>query len=183
MKDFTGTIKNFGGNFAPKDWMYCAGQLLAISQYPNLFAVIGNRFGGDGRTTFGLPDLKDRTVIGPNINSVRPMLPPIDIGTVTGSPTHEITEHEMLSHRHNLIAQNSQANNHKPSTGMLLSQAGSTASGSYASTNAYNNESPDVSLNPNTLSMTGSGHPHNNMQPFLSLSYIICFNGVAPPRT
>ena len=158
---FIGEIVMFGGNFAPRNWALCDGQLLAISSNTALFSILGTTYGGDGRTTFGLPDLRGRVPMhpgnGPGLSSRR-------LGERLGEETHFLTAQEVPP-----AAVNSGLGDQLSPDGHYLA-ASSAATGNYAAT-----ATPNATL-------AGSGGPHNNMQPSQSVNFIIALQGVFPSR-
>lgn len=169
MEPFIAQIMLFGGNFAPRGWAFCDGQLLAISSNSALFSLLGTSYGGDGRTTFGLPDLRGRVPMhagtGPGLTSRR-------IGQTTGVEDVTLTAAQMPSHSHEVSVLNAPADNDRPS-GDLLAR-----SSIYSATTT-----PTVALNPATIARTGGNQSHENMQPTLCINYIIALQGIFPSRS
>jgi microcystin-dependent protein len=168
---YVGEIRMFGGNFAPAGWMFCQGQLLPISEFETLFNLIGTTYGGDGQSTFGLPDLRGRT--------------PIHMGAGTGLPTYTLAETggaetvtlstpQLPIHNHPYVATTNIATQAAPS-GQVIGQ--STVAKMYISAN------PTANLAPNAIGNTGGNQPHNNLQPFLCVSFIISLFGIFPTPT
>ena len=162
-----GEIKLFAGNFAPKGWALCEGQILAISSYQSLFAVLGTSFGGDGRTTFALPDLRGRTPIGPGAG---PGLTPKSLGQRTGTETHTLTIAQMPSHIHG----NAQV--YIPA--VPLQADGSEVQYTEGTTSfiSVGNEGNDV-LQVGANALEGRDQAFSIMQPSLGVHYIICIEG------
>ncbi|MFC4872779.1 phage tail protein [Negadavirga shengliensis] len=186
MDEFIGVIKLFAGNFAPRGWMFCQGQLLPISQNQALFAILGTTYGGNGTTTFALPDLRGRVPIG---TGVGPGLPDYREGQMGGSAANTLTVNNLPPHNHSVSpevkASSKNATEQVPGTNGANTLAAPLASGRPAQ--AYNNEAPDVALNTTggmaeVTGNTGGGTPVNNMPPYLGLNYIICLQGIFPPR-
>jgi len=195
MEGTIGEVRMFAGNFAPRAWAFCEGQLLAISQNTALFSILGTTYGGDGRTTFALPDLRGRVPIGPGHG---PGLSTRKLGQRSGSETNTLTVLNMPSHNHAAgFGNNSVANVAVP----VLADAADVADPSNASlatsedgqgaeVKTYSNQSADATLAPFTaplsgsvtVGLTGGSQPFNNMQPWLSTYYIICLQGVFPSR-
>lgn len=168
---YVGEIRMFGGNFAPTGWMMCNGQILAISSYQTLFNLIGTTYGGDGQNTFALPDLRSRVPIhegqnGLGFNTV--------IGQNGGTETVTLTASQMPQHSHQLEAAASPADQTSPVNTVLAQQA----SGSL-----YTDSAPDMPLHPSALGQSGSGVPHNNIQPVLAVNFIISMFGIFPSQT
>lgn len=190
-----GSVAMFAGNFAPRNWSFCNGQLMAISQNTALFSILGTTYGGDGRTTFALPDLRGRAAIGPGTG---PGLSTRPLGQRLGQQTHTMNILEMPQHNHSaqttvqvgVAASSGNATISAPTTGSSLAQPGSGSSRSFTGTLGYNNETPDVTLNggnvttaTTTIGLSGSQQAFNIMQPSLALNYIICLFGVFPSRS
>jgi len=160
----------FAGNFAPRGYSLCDGQLLAIAQNNALFSLLGTIYGGDGRTTFALPDLRSRLAIhygnGPGISSQT-------IGERGGAESATVSGAQMPQHTHTMVA-NSQDANQSIAQGNVL--ANSTVQNSYNASGVA-----DVTMIPAT-STSGGGQSHNNIMPFQSINYIIALVGVFPSR-
>jgi microcystin-dependent protein len=173
MEAFIGSIILFAGNFAPRGWAFCEGQLLPIAQNTALFSILGTTYGGNGQTTFALPDLRGRVPIGFGNG---PGLQSITLGESAGTNTNMLTVSELPRHTHTLNANATTVGrdlNALP-TGNFSAQ-NQDGTGNYASTGG-------AEMNPQAIGMTGSGTPVNNMQPFLGLNYIICMQGIFPSR-
>ena len=165
---FLGEIRMFGGNFAPQGWAFCNGQLLSISQNAELFGLIGTTYGGNGQTTFGLPDLQGRI--------------PVHQGTIQGTSftLGEKAGTEVVT----LTAQQIPIHNHVP---QCQSGSGGQAptNGVWASSaqTIYDNTAPGATMNPAAVSNVGGSQPHDNMTPYLVISFIISLLGVIPSQT
>ena len=171
---FIGEIRLFGGNFAPRGYAFCDGQLLQISGNTALFSILGTTFGGDGRTTFGLPDLRGRTPIGPRHG---PGLTNRTLGQKLGQETVTLTQSTMASHNHPMIATTDVANSMMPSGNLPASPPG------LLGTRIYADGPPNTTMNAAAINdPLGSNQPHNNMQSFLGLNYIIALQGIFPSR-
>ena len=170
MDPLLGQIIMFAGNFAPRGWAFCDGQLLAINQNTALFSILGTTYGGDGRTTFALPDLRGRTPIGPRQG---PGLSNVGLGQRLGSETNTLTQPNLPPHSHGLLASDKRAHEVEPGGHALAP----------ASRDVYSNDTPTVTMNAGTVSSTGGGQPFNNMQPSLGINYIIALQGVFPSRS
>jgi microcystin-dependent protein len=167
---FVGEIRMFAGNFAPRNYAFCDGQLLAISQNDALFSLLGTTYGGDGRTTFGLPDLRGRLPIHMGSG---PGLTPRSLGSRSGSETVTLTEAQIPRHRHGVRAVQSRANSGDPQ-GALLAAADS---------NVYRSPGSLTNLAGESIAdSTGAGQSHANVQPFLCVNFIIALFGVYPSR-
>jgi microcystin-dependent protein len=172
---FVAEIRIFPFNFAPVGWAMCDGQLLAISQNTALFALLGTTYGGNGTSTFALPNLQGRA---PMFYGQGPGLSPHSIGEVGGSPTVTLLATQMPAHSHPSNADTSAATSKSPAGNLpavpavnprLLHQM-------YASL-------PNVSMLPGNAQSTGGGLPHNNMQAYLVLNFCIALQGVFPARS
>lgn len=172
-------IRMFAGTFAPRNWAFCAGQLLSIAQNTALFSILGTTYGGNGQTTFALPDFRGRVAVG---TGQGPGLSNITLGEVAGTSTVTLTTQQMPQHNHTISGNaGGLATNANP-TGNSLGIA-VVASGS-APVNAYTNNAPNPAnaLNAATCGMAGGNQPHDNMQPYLGMNYIICLFGIFPSR-
>ncbi len=167
---YIGEIRIFGCNYPPAHWAFCDGTILQIRTYPVLFAVIGNRFGGDGKLTFAVPDLRGSVAQGMNAAG--------DLGKIQGAATVTLTDENMPSHTHTAYT-----NNTRP--GNLTGDDKLPARFISAGANAFVEDSASslVSLSPKTMSAIGGGAAHNNMQPFLPMNFCIALEfGEYPPR-
>jgi microcystin-dependent protein len=177
MEPMIGEIRMFGGNFAPRSWALCEGQLLAISQNQALFSILGTTYGGDGRTTFALPDLRGRVAISPGTG---PGLPTYSLGQRGGTPTNTLNVTQLPSHNH-VAAVNIPISGDDGTTdeagGLLSTTDGAKVYGGAASGN-YNGGNTPV-----TVGNTGGNQPVNNMQPYLAVHYIIALQGIFPSRS
>lgn len=172
MDPFLGEIILFAGNFAPRGWAFCDGQLLPISQYSALFSILGTTYGGDGRTTFALPDLRGRVPIhqgrGPGLSDYR-------LGAKGGQEHVTLTTNQIPSHSHGVNAVSATGNDASPQNNYLANTTGLDRE--------YSNSTPDIRMSANMISNTGGGQSHENRQPFLALNYIIALQGVFPSRS
>lgn len=169
---FVGEIRMFAGNFAPRSWAFCDGQLLAVSQNDALFSLLGTIYGGDGRTTFALPDLRGRIPVhagsGPGLSARA-------LGARGGQERVTLTTASMPAHRHSLMASSGAASD---------SQPGGRAVGVAAGGNVYGGGGALGSMGGNALStQSGGAGPHDNMQPFLCINFIIALFGIYPSRS
>jgi microcystin-dependent protein len=176
---FLAEITMFAFNFPPKGWAFCDGQLLPISQNTALFSLLGTNYGGDGKSTFGLPDIQGQAVLG---QGQSPGTSQYFVGESTGTDTVTLLTTEMPSHNHSFTA-TSTAGTTLSSSGNQLAQAfggGKQASytGNYLNANAAN-----VTMSPFCTNIAGGSQPHNNMQPYLTLNFCIAMQGVFPPRS
>jgi microcystin-dependent protein len=167
---YVGEIRIFAGNFAPAGWMFCNGSLIAIGQNETLFNLIGTTYGGDGQQTFALPDLRGRVPVHQGQGSG---LSARTMGEFSGTETVTITPNQMAVHRHTLKASSSLSNGASGPGGVLAATA----------VKIYDNISPPSdSMAAQAVSPQGGGQPHNNMAPFLGISYIISLFGVFPSQ-
>lgn len=165
---FVAEIRIFAGNFAPHGWATCDGQLLPLSQNTALFSLLGTTYGGNGKSNFALPDLQGRA---PMFWGQGPGLSLRDIGESGGSETVSLLESEIPSHSHTIFAAND--------SGLQGSPIGAIP----ARANMYNNSVANTAtMSPNALAPVGGDQPHNNMQPYLTMTFIIALQGVFPPR-
>ncbi|HYM01972.1 MAG TPA: tail fiber protein [Stellaceae bacterium] len=163
---FLGEIRVFAGNFAPRGWALCNGQVLSISQNTALFSILGTTYGGNGVNNFALPDLQGNAAVhqGSSFN----------LGETAGEESHTLTVEEMPAHTHNLNAA-AGAITATPSTAVLLGTPAAQAP-AYAAAGAL------TPLSPNAIAPTTGNQPHENRQPYLVLNYIIALQGVFPTR-
>lgn len=174
---FVAEIRIFAGNFAPTGWATCDGQILPISQNTALFSLLGTFYGGNGQSTFALPNLQDSVPVGQGNGAG---LSQRFLGEQSGSETVTLLQSEIPAHVHVMTAHaadNADAQSPNPQRVIARSNNGPFAYQQNSSANL-------AQLNPvQALSIAGSSFPHNNMQPFLTLCYIIAMQGVFPPRT
>jgi microcystin-dependent protein len=169
---FVAEIRIFAGNFAPTGWALCNGQLLPISQNTALFSLLGTTYGGDGKTSFALPNLQGRAPMHPGQG---PALSNRSLGESGGAESVALLPSEMPPHTHGLsLAAVNAAATHPDPAGHLPAQ---TAEPGYCTTGT------PVDMAPNLLASTGGSQPHNNLQPYLALNFIIALQGVFPPRS
>ena len=168
MNPFIGQIMIFGGNFAPRGWAFCQGQLLPIAQNTALFSILGTTYGGDGRTTFGLPDMQGRAVISPGNG---PGLPSYRLGEKGGVQDTYLTTLNLPQHNHVV-------------TVPISTEAPGESTGPLAAGNFYAEEATSGQYYPGvTESNTGGGQAVNNLAPFLTINYIIALQGTFPSRS
>jgi microcystin-dependent protein len=171
---FVAEIRIFAGNFAPRGWAFCNGQLLPVSQNTALFSLIGTTYGGDGRTTTALPNLQGRAPMhpgrGPGLTSRR-------LGERGGVETVTLSEAQMPNHTHAMQGTSTPATANAANNNMTLARSvGGNAYQSDSSTNI-------VELNADALQNRGGGQAHNNMQPYLTINFIIALVGLYPSRS
>jgi microcystin-dependent protein len=167
---FVGEIRLFGGNFAPVGWAFCNGALMAISQNDALYALLGTTYGGDGVNTFAVPNLQGRLPIHMGTG---PGLSPVVEGQAGGQETVTVITSQLPGHTHAISA--STATGTKPGPGANLLAAGATTS--IYTTNAANN-----SLNAASMAVAGNSQPHDNMQPYQCVTFIIALEGIFPSQ-
>lgn len=165
---FIGEVKMFAGNFAPRGWAFCEGQLLSISQYQALFSILGTTYGGDGRTTFALPDLRGRVAIHPGTG---PGLSPKNLGQQGGSETVTLNAGQLPNHSHQFKTTTDQANSVNPTNSILATP----------NSDIYSNKAVNFYMQ-NVIGKTGGDQPHENMPPYTAINFIICIEGIFPSR-
>jgi microcystin-dependent protein len=170
---YIGEIRMFGGNFAPAGWMLCQGQQLPIAEYETLFALIGTTYGGDGQSTFDLPNLQSRVPIHMGTGGGSSYT----LGEMGGSEQVTLTLQQLPIHSHQALA---------ASTGQVTSPANSVlanATSSQTGLHIYSTGTATIPLNSSAISNEGGSQPHDNMQPFLCINFIISLFGIYPSPT
>ncbi|MBV9761654.1 MAG: phage tail protein [Acidobacteriaceae bacterium] len=171
MNPYLGEIRIFSGNFAPKGWALCNGQLLSISSNTALFSIIGTFYGGNGTSTFALPNLQGRVAIHQGQGQG---LSPYNVGQQGGFETITLNSQQLPRHNHNMNTFNGPGGNIHPANAIL------------ASTNTdkpySTNNSDGSTLNASAISYAGNNLPHSNIQPYLCVTFIIATSGIYPPR-
>jgi microcystin-dependent protein len=162
---FVGEIRMFGGNFPPSGWAFCSGQLMPISENDTLFNLIGTTYGGDGQSTFGLPDLQGRIPIHQG--------PGFAIGQTGGEEAVTLTTNQIPSHNHVPICQSANAPASGPGNGLWAASA---------SQQIYSSTAPSTAMNAQATAISGGSQPHDNMMPYLAVSFIISLFGVFPSQ-
>lgn len=182
MESYIGQIMLFAGPFEPQGWAYCNGQSLRITQNAALYSLLGTSFGGDGVSTFNLPDLRGRVPVHSGA-SQGPGQPSYSLGQKGGSTSVNLTTAQLPSHSHNLAGDASNGTASSPSGGNLAQT--SDGARDPAITNTYTTGTPanPVTLNTSAISSTGGGQPVNTMPPYTALNYIICLQGIFPTRS
>jgi microcystin-dependent protein len=175
---FLGQIIIFGGNFAPQGWAFCDGTLLSISQNTALFSLLGTTYGGNGTTTFALPDLRGRAAVG---FGQGPGLTNYDLGQSIGTETVTLTVGQIAAHNHMVAANAATANVPSPS-GADLAQSFNPTTRQAVTTYSTPPMTAPVTLDPATVRPSGGSGPHANIQPVLALNYIIALEGIFPSR-
>ena len=162
---FLAEVRIVGFNFAPRGWAFCDGQILPINQNQSLYSLLGTTYGGDGRTSFALPDLRSRTPIHVSDSH--------GLGQKGGVETHPLVTAEMAAHTHVAKASSTAGDNPAP-TGRVLA----------AATDLYRDPEAATmtALRSGTVTNTGGGQAHNNMQPYLTVAFVIALRGLFPSR-
>jgi microcystin-dependent protein len=168
---FVAEIRIFAFNFAPKGWAFCDGQLLPISQNTALFSLLGTFYGGDGKSTFALPDLQGSAAMHQGQGQG---LSQRFLGQQSGSESITLLQTEMPQHPHTLTAQGAPGDTSSPANAAYARVIGATP---------YEPPGPLVAMAPTALPPAGGGLPHNNLQPYLTLNFCIAMQGVFPPRS
>jgi microcystin-dependent protein len=163
---YVGEIRMFAGNFAPAGWMFCEGQLLPISEFETLFNLIGTTYGGDGQSTFALPDLRGRVPMHQGNG--------FTLAETGGVETVTLTISTIPVHSHPFLASADTANSANVSNNVI---------GRSPQVKAFINGTPSVAMDPNFLSSVGGSQPHDNLQPFLCVDFIISLFGIFPSPT
>lgn len=174
---YIGEIRIFAGNFPPKDWAFCDGSLLAIQRNTALFSILGTTYGGNGTSTFALPNLNGRVPIGAGTG---PGLTQRYLGEEVGSQTVTLLATEMPAHAHSPMGHGEKGTTNDP-TGAIWGEYSTTSHSGVTKTNLYN-ATADVQMAAQALGTAGNSQPHNNMQPYLGVNFIICMRGIFPPR-
>lgn len=161
----------FGGNFAPQGWAFCDGSLIPIVENEVLFSLIGTTYGGDGVTTFALPDLRGRALVhqGTNPRTGTNYV----LGQRAGTETVTLTATQMPAHQHVVVGQLESGSVSEPSGAFFADSSGS----------AYSNQPPTAAMAANLVTPAGGNQPHDNMMPFLALNFIIATEGVYPSQS
>jgi microcystin-dependent protein len=169
---FVAEVRIFGFNFAPHGWAFCDGQILPLSQNTALFALLGTTYGGNGQSTFALPDMQGNAAMAPDQG---PGLSLRDLGETGGSQTVTLLQSEIPAHNHPAKVDTLDPGDSNIPTGNALARS-SGASIYHASGGTTG------LMSANTLGLTGGSSPHNNMQPYLTLNFCIALQGIYPPR-
>lgn len=181
---FLGEIRAFSFGLVPKDWMPCEGQILQIQQYVGLFSLLNIQFGGDGKTTFALPDLRGRVIVGYGTCTDTSGTYRYSVGNAGGTETVALTSTQIPPHNHSLMGSTAAGNAANPSANYISSWGTSTPVPQSQNLYATPGTSPStmVSLNPGSIEATGGGQGHSNIQPFLAINYCIATQGFYPYR-
>jgi microcystin-dependent protein len=173
---YIGEIRMFGGNFAPAGWAFCAGQLIPISENDTLFNLIGTTYGGDGESTFALPNLQSRVPLHQGTNAGTTFT----LAQTGGSETVTLTTQTIPQHNHFALASANPGTASVPSNALILSSEGPNPN----TVNVYApyDNTQQITLAGNTVGQTGGNQPHENMQPYLAINFIISLFGVFPTQ-
>ncbi len=169
---FVAEIRIFPFNFAPRGWAFCDGQLLPLSQNTALFSLLGTTYGGDGKSTFALPNLQGSAPMHPGQG---PGLSLHDLGETGGSDSVVLLTSEIPQHSHTIPCTTTEEGTQGVGTAFARTDIDRPP--------VYTNSAPNVTMGPSTLALAGGSQPHNNMQPYLTLNFCIALQGVYPPRT
>jgi microcystin-dependent protein len=176
---FIGEVKIFGGNFAIAGWALCNGQVLQISQNTTLFSLIGNTYGGDGQTTFALPDLRSRVAMGQGNGTG---LTPRAIGQTGGTETVTLTTQQMAQHTHMMVASGTTATSASPGPSFLCGVPTNSSGHFYVVDDGTQPPPTPFALTPASCGFAGGNFPHDNIMPILCMNYLIALNGIYPSR-
>lgn len=179
MEPFIGQIIMVGFNFEPKGWAFCNGQLLSIAQNQALFALLGTTYGGDGRTTFALPDLRGRCAIGMGQG---PGLSRREQGERAGAEHVTLLPQQLPAHTHALSAYNAAGTVSDPSGAVIANNQVTIERGNTVPASAFVQSAPNTVMHPQAIQPAGGSQPHENMQPYMAMNYIIALQGIFPPR-
>ena len=163
---YVGEVRMFAGNFAPAGWMFCEGQLLPISENETLFQLIGTTYGGDGQSTFALPDLRGRIPIHQGNGFI--------LAETGGAEEITLTVNQIPAHTHPLLGANTVANDPNPSNNVL---------GESSASSLYQSATPTSAMAPQSIAPVGGSQPHTNLQPYLCVDFIISLFGIFPSPT
>jgi len=163
---YVGEVRIFAGNFAPAGWNFCDGSLLAISENETLFNLIGTTYGGDGQSTFALPDLRGRIPLHQNSGFV--------LAETGGTETITLTTNQIPSHSHPMAAAATGGDQVSPAGNVLANSSNVTI---------YINDAPNTAMNAASIAQAGGNQPHENLQPYVCINYIISLFGIFPSPT
>ena len=183
MEGLIGEIRAFAGNYAPVNWLICNGNLLPVSetQYQALFSLITATYGGDGRTTFALPDLRGRMAVG---QGQGPGLTHRQLGLSAGTPSVALTTETMPKHNHMVRTSSASSGNvEEPSSTTALGILESSEGTAFGYLKGSASGIIERDLNEKTVQDTGNGYDHNNVMPCMAINYIICYKGIYPDRS
>lgn len=172
MEPFIGEIRMFSGTYAPQGWAFCDGSILSIASNSALFSILSTTYGGNGVTTFALPDLRGRLPMHPGAG---PGLSPRTLGQSSGSESVTLLATQMPAHTH-LVGCHSSADQSAPANSIPAAEATGAAP-------VYSSLQPDGTMSPGMIAAAGGSQPHDNMPPFLCVNFIIALVGIYPPRS
>ena len=175
---FLAEIRIMPITYAPRGWAFCQGQLMPINQFTALFSLLGVTYGGDGRSSFGLPNLQGNVPVGVGQG---PGLSRYDLGQAAGTTTVTIDTNSMARHTHPLAADDGTANGSSPSA-RYYAKGDWNDTGTNRVVSSYNQVTPDTTMRIDAIANTGGGQGHNNMMPYLALNFCICLQGIFPQR-
>ena len=175
---FLGQVIIFAGTYAPQGWAMCNGQLLSIAQNTALYALLGTTYGGDGRTTFAVPDLRGRLPVGTGTGAG---LPPVNIGQSGGSTQVTLTTNNLPAHTHTLQANSGFGTQGSPTAG-AIAQINVGTSREPVAAPAFSPSAPNTNMASGSIGPTGGSQPVNTQPPYLGMNYIIALQGIFPPR-
>ena len=171
---FIGQVMMFAGNFAPRGWAFCQGQILSIAQNTALFSILGTTYGGNGQTTFALPDLRGRVPIhsgqGPGLSSYA-------LGQQAGAETVTLIQNQIPAHTHAVNASST-----APSPALASPTGNVLAAAARGSPPIYSSVAPNTTMHANMVAPAGGSQPHTNIQPYLCINFIIALEGIYPSR-
>lgn len=180
MEEMIGVIKLFAGNFAPRGFLFCNGAILSIAQNQALFSILGTTYGGDGITTFALPNLNGRYPIGAGSSNTGKNYV---LGEMAGTTQNTLLQSNLPSFISQLKVSKSNANTTSPASGTSIAVTGTPNGREFDAVPSYVDADPDTMINAKSVSFTGQNLPVNNMPPYLGLNYIICVEGIYPSRS
>jgi microcystin-dependent protein len=163
-----GEVSIFAGNFAPAGWMFCEGQLLPISEYETLFNLIGTTYGGDGQSTFALPDLRGRIPIHQGNGFI--------LAETGGAEEVTLTVNQIPAHSHPALGSSNTGTGTQPTGNVLTNLVGATSAG-------YGTDAPLTTMSAQSIGAVGGSQPHTNFQPYLCVDFIISLFGIFPSQT
>jgi microcystin-dependent protein len=169
---YVGEIRMFAGNFAPAGWAFCDGSQMAISENETLFQLIGTTYGGDGQTTFNLPDLRGRVPVHQGTDQSTGTT--FTLGEQAGVESVTLTTQQTPQHNHLLLATGATGTQANPGGNLLANSQGPQP---------YIQEGPDGNLSPQAVAPVGGNQPHENLEPFLGINFIISLFGIFPSQT
>lgn len=174
---YLGEIRMFGGNFAPIGWVMCDGQLLSIAENDALYNLMGTTYGGDGINTFGVPDLRGRTPTHTGTKNGQTYV----LGQKTGVESVTLNANQIPSHTHPVFASSATGDVAIPTAQTMISNQGPAGSGIFGYT-PYNAANPQIALTAASTTPAGGNQPHDNMQPYLGINFILAIAGIYPSQ-